>query len=240
MRTQHAPFTLEGTLEIIDLSHASEEDAMRAVLQELRARREGRPRRGNGSPFTVEFGHAPGHPGASARAPRAQEPPAPRHAPAGAGDGDGTAPLCFASFGELLRYAAAARMRREGETADAPEEPEPPCAHAGPADHAEHILHLEEHGAMEQFLAERTVIFEDDGAGRMAAAAVVGFGLGAAAMYLARRFRYAPPPSVRHDRPRHPRRESDVPWHSPLDTFDFGFSGDPGDEQDDEEASPDE
>ncbi|HET7461166.1 MAG TPA: hypothetical protein VFJ82_07950, partial [Longimicrobium sp.] len=60
MRTRRPTMSLEGTLEVIDLSHASDEEAMAAVLQELRARREGRPRRQNGPALMIELGRLDG------------------------------------------------------------------------------------------------------------------------------------------------------------------------------------
>lgn len=224
MRTRPM-MSMEGTLEVIDLTHVSEEEAMTTLLRELRSRREGRPGRSAGPALVIELGRLNGAGDESPAGAGDGEPGAPRR-PRGerARGGPEAAPFSFADLGAVLRQMAQA-------PGDAPEsesaKSEPP-APTGAEDRSE----------VEQFFARRTVIVEDDGTGKMMAAAMVGFGLGAAAMFVARRFRYVAPPSSRTQRPRTPHRSPEADWQAQLDELARRYTSPGGDEQDDEEPSP--
>lgn len=227
MSTRRPTMSLEGTLEMIDLTHASDEEAMSTVLRELRARRERRPRGRTGPAVMIELGRADGARGEPAGDASDAEPRAPRrgrrhdHGSAG----PDAAPFSFADLGAVLREMAGAR-------ADAPEPETTQAREPG-------LEEGEERAEVEQILTRRTLIMEEDGAGKMMAAAVVGFGLGAAAMFLARNFRYVAPPPSRPQRPRKPRLSPDeAAWQAQLDEIARRYA-DPGDEEedDDEEAS---
>jgi hypothetical protein len=74
----------------------------------------------------------------------------------------------------------------------------------------------------------------------MMAAALVGFGLGAAAVFLARRLRYVAPPSPRRERPRTGYRaaadtEEDAAWRATLAELERLHCADSGEDQDDDE-----
>lgn len=232
MRTRRPTMSMEGTIEVIDLTHASEEEAMATLLRELRSRRERRSGTPAGPALVFELGRL--------RGARGEPPDRAPDVPAGARAEGGRAaqdppPFSFADLGDVLRQMAAApgdgaapEPERAGDQEPAPAPPE-------------------ERAEMEQFFAERTVILKGDAAGKMMAAAVVGFGLGAAAMLLARRVRYVAPPSSRRERPRRPRVHvaSDAEWQAQLDEIarryaDPGDSSDGDDEQDEDEPAHEE
>ncbi len=212
----------EGTLEVFDLTHASDEEAMSAILQ---ARRGGRPGRPSGPALMIDFGLPGGTRREPATAAGGGEPPAPSRArgreharPAH----DGAA-FSFPNLGEVLRQMASAPG---GEPA-----PESAPEAAGTEGRSE----------IERILTRRTIVIEEDGSGKVMAAAVAGFGLGAAAMFLARRFRYVAPPSSRRERTRTPYRaadtEDDAAWRATLAEIERLHCGDSDDDPDDDEPS---
>jgi len=224
MSTRRPTMSMEGTIEVIDLTHASEEEAMATLLREIRSRREGRSGRPAGPAVVIDLGRLAGardQPGSEAadHAPRA---------PGRAGGGrpePGTQPSSFLDLADILRQMAAAPG--DGAAPDSTEEREPAPDEVGAR------------SEVEQFFARRTLIMEDDG-GKMVAAGVVGFGLGAAAMFLARRFRYVAPSSSRPQRPRrpHPHIPSDAEWQAQLDEIARRYADPDGDEQDEDEPAP--
>src|SRR5215218_5318855 len=119
MSTRRPPISLEGTLEVIDLSHASDEEAAMAVLREIKARRNRRPRAANGPALVIELDRLNGASDGPPRDPGAGYRSAPRHA--GGGDTSRgerrTVPFSLADLGEVLR-------RMSGAPGDAPEEQE--------------------------------------------------------------------------------------------------------------------
>jgi len=221
MRTHRPMMSLEGTLELIDLTHASEGEALAAIRQ---ARREGRPRRPNGRAVVIDLGTlgAPRQEPDSAAG--AAEPRAPRHANGGASAGaaGGEPPFSFATFADVLR-----RMRPP----EAAPRPEEACMSGG----------TEERTEMEQVFSRRTLVIEEEGAGKMVAAAVAGFGLGAAAVFLARRLRYVPPAPSHQERPRstYPASHiaSDAGWQAQLEEIERRFADGSSDDPDDDEPS---
>jgi hypothetical protein len=223
MSTHPPTLSLEGTLEVIDLTHASDEEAMSTVLRELRARRERRPRRRTGPAVMIERGRLDGARGEQADPAPGDEPRA-RSRARGRDHGSAgpdAAPFSFADLGAVLREMAGA--------------PEPEMPHARePA-----LEQAEERAEVEQVFTRRTLIMEDVGAGKRMAAAVVGFGLGAAAMFLARHFRYVPPPPSRRPRPQKPRLSpEEAAWQAQLDEIARRYTDPAGDEEDEEEPSP--
>jgi hypothetical protein len=209
----------EGTLELIDLTHASDREAMSAILE---ARRGGRPGRRAGPALMIDFGPL----GGTRREPAAacdEEPRAQPRARGGEHDRAACDGVTFSlrNLGDVLRQMATA-----------------PGAEPGP-EGAPEAAGTKERPQIEQILTRRTIVVEESGAGKMVAAAVVGFSLGAAAVFLSRRFRYVAPPSPRRERPRTGYRaadtEEDAAWRATLAELERLHCADPGDDSDDDE-----
>jgi hypothetical protein len=210
----------EGTLELIDLTHASDREAMSAILE---ARRGGRPGRRAGPALMIDFGPLGGTRREPAAAACDEEPRAQPRARGGEHDGAARDGVTFSlpNLGDVLRQMAGA-----------------PGGEPGP-DGAPEAAGTEERPQVEQILTRRTIVVEESGAGKMVAAAVVGFGLGVAAVFLSRRFRYVAPPSPRRERPRTGYRaadtEEDAAWRATLAELERLHCADSGDDPEGDE-----
>jgi hypothetical protein len=173
-RTQASP---EGSPDVLDepsrgSGKSPRQHAIRALLEDIMNHRKGGCPHAAGGPALVigidlgiegENGGAPGEaPGCSQRA-RERE---------SAGSDGCAPPFPFSGLRQALEAMASAPGGgpRPGEGAPA----------------AEQADGREEFAEVEEFYHQQTLMIEDEGRGKLVTAAVVGFGMGAAAMFLAR------------------------------------------------------